>query len=242
MPDDHNWIDELYAEGSGEAPPGHLDRAIRSAAREAVSRPWYRQPATLTNLAMAASVVLAAMIIYYAPLSEEAGLTPPAAPAPAAVFDGPAQDVAAQRPALKSEAGFTDKPEAATPASAGRRTSLPPSVSAGAQPAQTAAEPEAESRFEEIIVTASAPDPAGRGAGMSFEAVAPASLVEMPVTPVTPEQILEELEEYCGPAPGLVDGRRLVSDSEDWYLEVRSPAGILYWRCVNGAWAESAAP
>lgn len=64
MSDKPDWIDELYAEGAEELPPPALDEKIRAAARQPVQHPWYRSPGRLTALATAASIVIAASVLY----------------------------------------------------------------------------------------------------------------------------------------------------------------------------------
>jgi len=63
--DQEDWLDELYRSGRAEEPSADLDAAIRRAA-VATPRPeraWYRRPARLAGLAMAATVVLAAGVV-----------------------------------------------------------------------------------------------------------------------------------------------------------------------------------
>ncbi|HEY5647169.1 MAG TPA: hypothetical protein VIS76_14560 [Pseudomonadales bacterium] len=85
MSDDRDWIDDLYAESGEELPPAALDDTVLAAARDSATRPWYRDLRYLATVATAASFVLAAMIVYYAPGEPERGLvaTPPPSPAAA---------------------------------------------------------------------------------------------------------------------------------------------------------------
>jgi len=69
--DPTDWLDELYSSGPAEEPPADLDDTIRRAAAAAVAgprgqnagRPWYRRPARLAGLAMAATVALAVGVL-----------------------------------------------------------------------------------------------------------------------------------------------------------------------------------
>jgi hypothetical protein len=69
--DPTDWLDELYSSGPEEEPPTDLDDTIRRAAADAVAGPhrqniartWYRRPARLAGIAMAATVVLAVGVL-----------------------------------------------------------------------------------------------------------------------------------------------------------------------------------
>ncbi|MFV2090059.1 MAG: hypothetical protein ACC642_05345, partial [Pseudomonadales bacterium] len=66
MPKETDWLDELYQQANDQAPPEALDESIQAAARKAVE-PWYRNRRRLTSLATAASVVVAALVVYLDP-------------------------------------------------------------------------------------------------------------------------------------------------------------------------------
>jgi hypothetical protein len=97
-PDQPDWTEDLYRSAANDQPPPPLDAAIKAAARQHEVR-WYRNPGRLAALATAASVVLAALIMYHLPDREPgAGTDHPAgpmevAPAPAASPPPPSQPV-----------------------------------------------------------------------------------------------------------------------------------------------------
>lgn len=65
-PDQPDWTEDLYRSAANDQPPPPLDAAIKAAARQHEVR-WYRSPGRLAALATAASVVLAALIMYHLP-------------------------------------------------------------------------------------------------------------------------------------------------------------------------------
>ena len=70
MSNERDWLDGLYAEGSDEQPPAELDTRIKAAARRRIRHPWYLSPGRLTTLATAASLVIAASVIYFGPVED----------------------------------------------------------------------------------------------------------------------------------------------------------------------------
>lgn len=180
MSDDRDWLDELYAEGR-EEPPAALDGAVLAAARENATRPWYRNLRYLTTVATAASFVLAAMVIYYAPEDDGFGpqtVSPRSASAPSAPAEARAErapDGLADRvPSAHRQPG--EDRALAVEADQASTTAGQPAVidapTAPARPALRASPPAAEplpagtepfaDRVREEAVATSAPEPAGR--------------------------------------------------------------------------------
>jgi hypothetical protein len=103
MSNEPDWLEDLYAEGGDEQPPAELDDRIRAAARQPVPRRWYSNPARLAALATAASLVIAASVIYFDPaFFEPVEETLPAAPVESLVEDAAPAEVPGRAPALKT--------------------------------------------------------------------------------------------------------------------------------------------
>ncbi len=237
MSDDRDWIDDLYAEGRDEAPPAALDAVILTAARDNATRPWYRNIRTLTTLATAASFVLAAMVVYYAP--DDASLTGP-----------PSKEAPERRQAIDRAgdraAGAAD--EADVPA-------RPPAVKVAAPQApaeSTEAERLAGTSLEEAALpSAAAPEVADAmtDSGRSMlSATNAARRAEQTATSVgltanktaEPKAVLDDvlstLTGRCGTAPGTAESRTLLQDALGWYLAVTTAETVTYYRCIDDTW------
>ncbi len=235
--DQSDWIDELYAEGQDELPPPALDARIQAAARSEVRRPWYLSPGRLTTLATAASLVLAAMVIYYVPEDP-----------PAPTSDADQASNTAESPAPARQANTEVQPNLSTESlrlseQELRPTAAPQADIAGSramarspEPAAAPMESKKAERFravtDELAVIRAEEmrenqpaDPAGL-VGASADAAAAARLAEL-----------------CGPLPGTAETRSLNTDAVDWYLSViDAGSDQRYWRCQDGAWIELAEP
>ncbi len=244
MSDDPDWIDELYAE-SAEEPPAALDETILAAARDNAKRPWYRNLRYLTTIATAASFVLAAMVVYYAP--EDSFTSPASAPAPEL------REAADQVPSTdrQSEADqpstIIEPPRAANPAVAG-------SVESASDVRETRSlsakrEQLGNAVREEATAHAPVPEPpsgATSGAARELQTTDTAKQAQQPPFRLAgslsaedkalPTETLATLIDVCGPAPGSETSRRLARDAIGWYLAVTSAASVTYYRCENDAW------
>ncbi|MGE0622333.1 MAG: hypothetical protein AB7I04_02790 [Pseudomonadales bacterium] len=246
MSDDRDWIDELYAE-SREEPPAALDAAVLAAARENASRPWYRNLRTLTTVATAASFVLAAMVVYYAPedaaISREAS-APPAAEAPA--VSGLRE--AAERPSAADRAESRVQPT--SPAT---DAELPPPEAVSTRAAGFADDARQEAAHLSGPASEPVPPPAAREMPTdtakrlqrSVSTLGAASNLSAEATAKSPA-VLAELIDQCGPAPGTEASRQLERDALGWYLVVTVVAGgadtTRYYRCQDSTWHEIDAP
>lgn len=234
--DQPDWIDELYAEGQQELPPPMLDARIQAAARAPVSRPWYFSPGRLTTLATAASLVLAAMVIYYLP-------DVPPAPASEGLMLPEALEEAEQQGNVATLPGGSDAParskafsesvaaQGEPPAAAGKRGAAESAVPAAA-PMEFKKAERYQALTDELAVMRTEQrrqNPATDSAGVAMASMDMDSAVR--------------LAELCGPLPGTAETRALHMDSVDWYLTVTGPgADRRYWRCQDGAWIELAEP
>ena len=72
-------------------------------------------------------------------------------------------------------------------------------------------------------------------------APAPAKSVARPAADrVSGRQAAEALAERCGPLPGSEETRELSEDESGWLVTVRIGADVRTWRCIDGAWIETA--
>ena len=243
MPDNQDWIDDLYAEGAEEQPPPELDEKIRAAARQPVQHPWYRSPGRLAALATAASLVIAVSVIYFEPEQMEVG-----APVDDRVdlLETPAeQDIAyelEEMPERKRAEMPASAPGVAKVAadSAANEPAMPESVTSPADVAR---------KTTDASASVPAPEPAGRlqaASGMTareqerveqnLEARVASSQTDQAAASL--QAITVELEALCGPLPGTEQNREITSDAEGWQVIVTIGEDERAWRCIDGAWIE----
>lgn len=222
MSDDRDRIDELYREHRDE-PPAELDAAILAAARDNAARPWYRDLRYLTTVATAASFVLAAMVVYYAP--QEDGFStavPTTAPARERREDAGRTADRAPRPASPAAESAPLKSERAIGTSLEEAASQAPQATADAGRSLTV-----QDTAKHLQRTLSS---AGLEANRTGD------------TDVSPADALATLADRCGPAPGTDDTRTLKTDVLGWYLTVTEADAVTFYRCENGSWREIDAP
>lgn len=233
MSDDSDRIDELYREHRDE-PPAELDAAILAAARDNAARPWYRDLRYLTTVATAASFVLAAMVVYYAP--QEGGVTT-------------AVPVTSDRERREDADRTADQaPRPAAPAATPVPTKAAGTVGTSLEEAVSAprSAPHEPAETEESPQPAEAPTDAGRSlmvqdAAKRMERSLPSLGVEATrsgATAAGAADMLATLADRCGPPPGTDDTRTLDTDALGWYLRVVTADAVTYYRCENGAWRE----
>lgn len=253
MPDNSDWIDDLYSEGQGEQPPAELDERIRAAARREIRRPWFPRPGRLTALATAASLVIAAMIVYYAPTepssTENAGRLMAPERAAAEAKSSPGEDSLSEEEALVAglqRASDRDQPLPAPVAAVPADTA--PAASAPAAPAQ-AMEKTEPLRLLQGGGTGRNSNLASADSGLREQPAESdrVSRAERAAARVAPDQGLTadveaQLADLCGPLPGAADNRRLDTDADGWYLTVTAGDDARFWRCQDGAWIEIIKP
>lgn len=245
MPDNSDWIDDLYSEGQDEQPPAELDERIRAAARREIRRPWLGRRGRLTALATAASLVIAAMVVYYAPTepptAENAGRLMGPEPAAGRATSSPGIDSLGEDAAL--EAGLQRASDRDQP--------LPAPVTAAAPAAPAPAAP-AQALEKSVPLRRLQGDGAGRNSnlasadsGFSERPAEGNSVIraERAAARVAPDQgptadVQAQLADLCGPLPGTADNRRLDADVHGWYLTVTAGGDARFWRCQDGAWIE----
>lgn len=249
MSNEKDWLDELYAEGADDLPPAALDEKIRATARQPVAHPWYRSPARLGVLATAASLVIAASVIYFdaAPVDLE---TPTRESTQATFDDGaasPKREIDAPREgqALPGAA----KARAPTAAPSGRQASgaAPPNQplqrqlatpaadtpQATDQTYQTPAVTEPTERLMEEQVDEQRSESTAVGAErLATRADAVALQSNQGVDPA------EMLAQRCGALPGSTETREIVADESGYLVVVTLGGDVRRWRCVDGAWLE----
>jgi hypothetical protein len=252
MPNETDWIDELYAEGADQQPPEALDAAILSSARRAV-RPWYRRPRALASLATAASLVLAAMVVVLAP-PEQAPEVPGAASEPAAEeqfrperrMEVVEQEVVPMDYELRDAPGAreADAPAAPEPAGAGRfaAPAAAPSSPAATQPGS--ADDEGTAALEKqppqdrlgSDQSAIATEAARQDEILRRRAATSAELQSGGWSLASPAPA------RCGELPGTETTRRFGRDATGVYLVVNEADRISYWRCQTDHWSEVERP
>jgi hypothetical protein len=210
MSNEPDWLDGLYAEGSDEQPPAELDTRIKSAARRRIRHPWYLSPGRLTTLATAASLVIAASVIYFDPVEET--LLKEQEPAERileeTVMEAGQEDAVVLKPAPSREVSNETKRQ-----SPGRLERI-----------------RADADLEDIAVTASeaqmqAPSSQTDARSMQTDPVGK-----------TEASVVLELERLCGPLPGNRDNRTITSDNGGWLVTVSIGSDRRSWRCQDGAW------
>ena len=240
MPDDQDWIDELYAEGAKEVPPPELDAKIRAAARQPVRHPWYRSPGRLTVLATAASLVIAVSVIFFQPEQPKQPMAP-AETAPVAAEQAapgskrtvePAEPASGRREADNAAA---IRPEPANRPATSTLNGEPARLrsSGSRQPATAAAEAAAATDARVMEAERAA---AGRAELLLEEAAVADSAIG---SLVVAEEAAAELIARCGPLPGSEETRAISSDASGWLVTVTVGSDVRTWRCIDGAWLET---
>jgi len=247
MSNDPDWLDELYAQGADEQPPAELDARIRAAARREPRHPWYTNPGRLASLATAASLVIAASVIYFEP-AEESLLIPAESetmsapvlepvPAPAEV---PGEKPMEERSSTAADTDAASMKSISSP----RRQAEPKRQAAGRTDGVEAG------ALEEVIVTAApaspptAPDKAESredSPALSMQKLefgASLRSTENDSTADLEMSVALELERLCGPLPGPPENRSITSDEDGWLVTVSIGTDVRTWRCQDGAWIE----
>ena len=258
-PENPDWIEALYAEGASDLPPVKLDERIQAAARQP-SRPWYRDLRRLTSLATAASLVVAAMVIYYAPTSEDPGLPAtekariqaPAAETTGALEEAESPPVRADRASYRPVEAAPKQEDQPRIPDAGLEN-IASEVSAVRPAVVVPAEPDA-ARQSAILEPALREQRGVATPGKSAAATSPTQVGKRMGEPTgeqdadtTGEHLADEtgadlttlaarLEMQCGAMPGNPEQRTFAEDAKGWYLIVSDAAGAVYWRCLEGAW------
>lgn len=219
MSNEPDWLEDLYAEGGDEQPPAELDDRIRAAARQPVRLRWYRSPARLATLATAASLVIAASIIYFEPTGEMLL----EAPVESVVDEVRADQETVPAPARKTSARELAEPKRQQAERVERD-------------AARSADADQFSTIEESAITGALPEaPAGRAEQAAVDAPLPAAAAA-PL--LDQEAVSRDLEQQCGPLPGTEEDRALHYDGADWLVIVRIGEDVRIWRCRDGAWIE----
>ena len=217
MPDNQDWIDDLYAEGAKETPPPELDEKIRAAAQQPVRHQWYRSPGRLAMLATAASLVIAVSVIFFEP-----GQTPAEAPRKeqidpsAAIMTDATGDELGKAEVAEEEMALTRQVSNTPAAAPVLRSQRPQSERpVEATDARDMTPDLNEQRLEEYVASGAMRQSAG-----ALEA-SPA-----------------DLEALCGALPGTDETREISTDGEGILVTVTVGEDVRSWRCLDGAWIE----
>ncbi len=221
MSNEPDWLEELYAQGGEEQPPAALDDRIRAAARQPLRRRWYSSPARLATLATAASLVIAASVIYFDPDQPRQSEAPEDRAADAAVEE------TLDETAPGSGRANAFKAEPAGPAGEMKQTDSPDQgpgkkVRQMEKPLPAAAGMEADA----------VQSPPAIGTSTAARSLQYHELAEQ-------EAPISGLEDRCGPLPGTQESRRLHFDGAQWLVIVRIGDDDRTWRCLDGAWIET---
>ncbi|MFV2091332.1 MAG: hypothetical protein ACC642_11790, partial [Pseudomonadales bacterium] len=204
-----------------QAPPEALDESIQAAARKAIE-PWYRNRRRLTSLATAASVVVAALVVYLDPgVNKPVEFTPP----------------------LK-QIRMVDEPEVQT---AGKRSveSISEAELRVAAPMDSVAEAVADRPVVRRLPAEALNAPPRQGLDSADGAEEATSDLasfssKLEIDNAAAGAINASID--CGIPPGTEETRSYETYAGDDYLLVKVDAGTQYWRCDGTQWMEVDAP
>ena len=206
MPNDSDWMDELYREGAIEEPPAELDRRIIAAAG-APPAAWYRRRGPLTGLSTAAVLMLAiTLMTLQSPSVEDQG------PAPA--FQDAAQAIESkEHPAERKRIQPASAPEERPAQDVARFESdtINEIATGQAIPATTASPRAARGQPQVSLEKIGSNVPASAGLADS--------LLSSPACEGLPDKEAEVLD---------------IGEDEDRIIRLTTSTG--QWRCVDGEW------